>query len=159
MGQDCAKSFEWSASLICLPIWGQAADNRLYTSGSGKDETHFKDVKETERLRLRGKCRPQEFMTDSWREKYKVETKANHNSAEVEKQKTQHWGSFSANMLSSKGCSHTWVTSVLGTSRDAGGHQLESALGTSTRLCQHQHCGQLYGQPSRRDPGTCNGGR
>lgn len=88
-------------------IWGQAADNRLYTSGHRKNETHFKDVKETKRLRLRGKYRPQEFMTDSWREKYKVETKANHNSAKVEKQKTQNWAAFSANRLSSKRFSHT----------------------------------------------------
>lgn len=34
-----------------------------YTSEHGKDEIHFKDVKETKRLKLRGKHGPQEFMT------------------------------------------------------------------------------------------------
>lgn len=54
-----------SASLICLPIWGQAAGDRLYSRGYGDDETHFRDVKGTKGLKLRGKYRPQELMTNS----------------------------------------------------------------------------------------------
>lgn len=66
---------------------------------------HFRDVEETKKLMLRDTCRPQEFPTNSKGKKYKVETEAKHDSANVEKQKTQNWGSFSANWLSSQGFS------------------------------------------------------
>ena len=65
----------------------------------------FRDVEGTKKLRLRGVCRPQEFPTNSKGKKYKVETEAKLNSANVEKQKTQNWGSFSAKWLSIQGFS------------------------------------------------------